>query len=203
MDGDTAPLQQIIDLKERSGAWLLLDEAHALGIMGPGGRGLAAELGLSGQVELHLGTLSKAVGLSGGYLAASRAVVDVLINRARSFIFSTSPPAPVAAASRKAIEIVASMEGDSLRAKLWLNLERLHSLLPINAPASAILPVIIGNETVAVQTSARLLEKGFLVPAIRFPTVAKGSARLRVTLTAEHTASGIDSLAEALQECTG
>jgi 7-keto-8-aminopelargonate synthetase-like enzyme len=107
------------------------------------------------------------------------------------------------AASRKAIEIAASLEGDSLRAKLWLNLQHLHSLLPINAPASAILLVLIGNESAAVETSARLLEKGFLVPAIRFPTVAKGSARLRVTLTAAHTASGIDSLAEALQACTG
>jgi glycine C-acetyltransferase/8-amino-7-oxononanoate synthase len=150
-----------------------------------------------------MGTLGKAIGSHGAYIAGSSALRNYLINRARSFIFSTSPPAPVAAASRKAIEIVASLEGDSLRAKLWLNLQHLHLLLPINAPASAILPVLIGNETAAVETSARFLEKGFLVPAIRFPTVAKGSARLRITLTAAHTASGIDSLAEALQECTG
>ena len=203
MDGDRAPLREMVELKERHGAWLFLDEAHAVGVIGQQGRGLADEVGVAERVEIQMGTLGKAIGSHGAYIAGSSALRSYLINRARSFIFSTSPPAPVAAASRKAIEIAASLEGDSLRAKLWLNLQRLHSLLPINVPASAILPVLIGNESAAVETSARLLEKGFLVPAIRFPTVAKGSARLRVTLTAEHTASGIDSLAEALQECTG
>jgi len=203
MDGDRAPLREMVGLKERHGAWLFLDEAHAVGVIGQQGRGLADEEGVAARVEIQMGTLGKAIGSHGAYIAGSSALRSYLINRARSFIFSTSPPAPVAAASRKAIEIVASLEGDSLRSNLWLNLQRLHSLLPINVPASAILPVLIGNESAAVETSARLLEKGFLVPAIRFPTVAKGSARLRVTLTAEHTASGIDSLAEALQECTG
>jgi glycine C-acetyltransferase/8-amino-7-oxononanoate synthase len=203
MDGDRAPLREMVELKERHGAWLFLDEAHAVGVISQQGRGLADEVGVAERVEIQMGTLGKAIGSHGAYIAGSSALRSYLINSARSFIFSTSPPAPVAAASRKAIEIVASPEGDSLRAKLWLNLQRLHSLLPINAPASAILPVLIGNESAAVETSARLLEKGFLVPAIRFPTVAKGSARLRVTLTAAHTASGIDSLAEALQECTG
>ena len=203
MDGDRAPLREMVELKERHGAWLFLDEAHAVGVIGQQGRGLADEVGVAERVEIQMGTLGKAIGSHGAYIAGSSALRSYLINRARSFIFSTSPPAPVAAASRKAIEIAASLEGDSLRAKLWLNLQHFHSLLPINVPASAILPVLIGNESAAVETSARLLEKGFLVPAIRFPTVAKGSARLRVTLTAEHTASGIDSLAEALQECTG
>jgi glycine C-acetyltransferase/8-amino-7-oxononanoate synthase len=203
MDGDRALLREMVELKERHGAWLFLDEAHAVGVIGQQGRGLADEVGVAALVEIQMGTLGKAIGSHGAYIAGSSALRNYLINRARSFIFSTSPPAPVAAASRKAIEIVASLEGDSLRSKLWLNLQRLHLLLPINAPASAILPVLIGNETAAVETSARLLEKGFLVPAIRFPTVAKGSARLRVTLTAAHTASGIGSLAEALQECTG
>ena len=203
MDGDRAPLREMVEMKERHGAWLFLDEAHAVGVIGQQGRGLADEVGVAERVEIQMGTLGKAIGSHGAYIAGSSALRSYLINRARSFIFSTSPPAPVAAASRKAIEIVASLEGDSLRAKLWLNLQHLQSLLPINSPASAILPVLIGNESAAVETSARLLEKGFLVPAIRFPTVAKGSARLRVTLTAAHTASGIDSLAEALQECTG
>jgi glycine C-acetyltransferase/8-amino-7-oxononanoate synthase len=202
MDGDRAPLREMVELKERHGAWLFLDEAHAVGVIGQQGRGLADEVGVVARVEIQMGTLGKAIGSHGAYIAGSSALRSYLINRARSFIFSTSPPAPVAAASRKAIEIVASLEGDSLRAKLWLNLQQLHLLLPINAPASAILPVLIGNESAAVETSARLLDKGFLVPAIRFPTVAKGSARLRITLTAEHSASGIESLAEALQECT-
>jgi glycine C-acetyltransferase/8-amino-7-oxononanoate synthase len=203
MDGDRAPLREMVELKERHGAWLFLDEAHAVGVIGQQGRGLADEVGVAARVEIQMGTLGKAIGSHGAYIAGSSALRNYLINRARSFIFSTSPPAPVAAASRKAIEIVASPKGESLRAKLWLNLQHLQSLLPINAPASAILPVLIGNETAAVETSARLLEKGFLVPAIRFPTVAKGSARLRITLTAAHTASSIDSLAEALHECTG
>jgi 8-amino-7-oxononanoate synthase len=202
MDGDRAPLREMFELKERHGAWLFLDEAHAVGVIGQQGRGLADEVGVAERVEIQMGTLGKAIGSHGAYIAGSSALRNYLINRARSFIFSTSPPAPVAAASRKAIEIVASLEGESLRVRLWKNLQHLQSLLPINSPASAILPVLIGNESAAVETSARLLDKGFLVPAIRFPTVAKGSARLRVTLTAEHTASGIDSLAEALQECT-
>ena len=203
MDGDRAPLREMVELKERHGAWLFLDEAHAVGVIGQQGRGLADEVGVVARVEIQMGTLGKAIGSHGAYIAGSSALRSYLVNRARSFIFSTSPPAPVAAASRKAIEIVASLEGESLRARLWKNLQHLQSLLPINSPASAILPVLIGNETAAVETSARLLEKGFLVPAIRFPTVAKGSARLRITLTAEHSASGIESLAEALQECTG
>ena len=203
MDGDRAPLREMVELKERHGAWLFLDEAHAVGVIGQQGRGLADEVGVVARVEIQMGTLGKAIGSHGAYIAGSSALRSYLVNRARSFIFSTSPPAPVAAASRKAIEIVASLEGESLRARLWKNLQHLQSLLPINSPASAILPVLIGNESAAVETSARLLDKGFLVPAIRFPTVAKGSARLRITLTAEHSASGIESLAEALQECTG
>jgi 7-keto-8-aminopelargonate synthetase-like enzyme len=145
-----------------------------------------------------MGTLGKALGSHGAYIAGSRKLRDFLINRARSFIFSTSPPAPVAAASRKALEISASPEGDTLRAALWENLRYLQSLLDLPTPASAILPVVIGAETSAVQTSTELFSSGFLVPAIRFPTVAKGSARLRITLTAGHTKTDIDSLASAL-----
>jgi len=203
MDGDRAPLREMVELKERHGAWLFLDEAHAVGVIGQQGRGLADEVGVARQIEIQMGTLGKAIGSHGAYIAGSSALRNFLINRARSFIFSTSPPAPVAAASRKAIEIAASPEGDALRAKLWQNLQHLQSLLAINAPASAILPVLIGNESAAVEISARLLDQGFLVPAIRFPTVAKGSARLRVTLTAAHTASDIESLAQALRECVG
>jgi len=200
MDGDRAPLREMVELKERHGAWLFLDEAHAVGVIGQQGRGLADEEGVTGRVEVQMGTLGKALGSHGAYIAGSSALRSFLINRARSFIFSTSPPSPVAAASRKAIEITASPEGDLLRAKLWKNLRLLPSLLAIAAPASAILPFIIGNESAAVETSARLLDQGFLVPAIRFPTVARGTARLRVTITASHAASAIESLAQALQQ---
>ena len=199
MDGDRAPLRKMVELKERHGAWFFLDEAHAVGVIGRQGRGLADEEGVADHIEIQMGTLGKAFGSHGAYIAGTSTVRQFLINRARSFIFSTSPPVPVVAASRKAIEIAASPEGDSLRAKLWENIHLLQSLLSIKAPASAILPVLIGNESAAVETSARLFEQGFLVPAIRFPTVAKGSARLRVTLTASHTRSDIESLARALQ----
>ncbi|MFM8831008.1 MAG: aminotransferase class I/II-fold pyridoxal phosphate-dependent enzyme, partial [Spartobacteria bacterium] len=198
MDGDRAPLREIVELKDRHGAWLFLDEAHAVGVTGRQGRGLADDLGVAERIEIQMGTLGKALGSHGAYIAGSRTLRDFLINRARSFIFSTSPPAPVAAVSRKAIEISASPEGDSLRAALWSNLHHLQSLLDLPTPASAILPIVIGNENEAVQASAELLDSGFLVPAIRFPTVAKGSARLRITLTARHAKQDLESLAESL-----
>ena len=198
MDGDRAPLREIVELKDRHGAWLFLDEAHAVGVTGRQGRGLADELGVAERIEIQMGTLGKALGSHGAYIAGSRKLRDFLINRARSFIFSTSPPAPVAAASRKALEISASPEGDSLRAALWKNLRHLQSLLDLPTPASAILPIVIGDETSAVQTSTELFNSGFLVPAIRYPTVAKGSARLRITLTAGHTKTDINPLASAL-----
>ena len=198
MDGDRAPLREIIDLKDRFGAWLFLDEAHAVGVIGQQGRGLADEAGLAARVDIHMGTLGKALGSHGAYIAGSLKLRDFLINRARSFIFSTSPPAPVAAASCQAIEIAASPDGDARRSALWRNLRALHEILAMNDPSSAILPILIGDESAAVQTSERLLAAGFLVPSIRFPTVARGGARLRVTLTADHSPEDIVSLAEAL-----
>ncbi|PAZ00636.1 MAG: 8-amino-7-oxononanoate synthase [Spartobacteria bacterium AMD-G4] len=198
MDGDRAPLREIVDLKERHGAWIFLDEAHAVGVIGRQGRGLADEEGVADHIEIQMGTLGKALGCHGAYIAGSTPLRDFLINRARSFIFSTSPPAPVAAASRKAIEIAASPEGDALRAKLWSNLRYLQSLLSRKDAASAIFPILIGDESKAVETSKRLLHAGFLIPAIRFPTVAKGSSRLRVTLTATHLPSEIEALVQAL-----
>jgi 8-amino-7-oxononanoate synthase len=202
MDGDTAPLQQIIDLKERSGAWLLLDEAHALGIMGPGGRGLAAELGLSGQVELHLGTLSKAVGLSGGYLAASRAVVDVLINRARSFIYTTAPPAAIAHAAMRALDHLVGPEGDVRRQQLMDNVRQLKTGLGSAIPShlSAIHPHIVGEEAEALRLAESSKAAGIVTPAIRYPTVPRGSARLRITLTADHRAEEISRLLTVMKQ---
>ncbi len=145
MDGDASPLREIIELKERHGAWLLLDEAHAVGVIGPQGRGLAAALGLEKRVELQMGTLSKAVGLSGGYLAASRQVIDLLINRARSFIYTTAPPPCVAHAAKAAFELIAGPDGDQRRARLWHNIHLLKSrMTPEPTTASAILPHIVG-----------------------------------------------------------
>ncbi len=201
MDGDAALLREIVELKDKYHAWLLVDEAHAVGILGPQGRGLIAALGLEKRVELQMGTLSKALGVSGGYLAAQRSVIDLLINKARSLIYSTAPPPALAATASAAIKLVQSPVGDALRIKL---MQHKQSILPLlgdnnqaNLPA-AILPIIIGDETVAVNTSEALLEAGFLIPAIRYPTVARGTARLRLTLSAAHEAQQIEGLITSL-----
>lgn len=193
MDGDLAPLAEIVALKEKHGALLLVDEAHAFGVLGPQGRGLAAALGVESRVDLQMGTFSKAVGLSGGYLCGSRAMVDLLINRARSFIYSTAPSPALAATVRDALDLVCGPRGETLRAAL---LENRNTFSPDTT--SAIVPVIIGENEAALAASAELLERGFLVPAIRYPTVPKGSARLRVTLSAAHRPDDILSLKSAL-----
>ncbi|OYW72557.1 MAG: 8-amino-7-oxononanoate synthase [Verrucomicrobia bacterium 12-59-8] len=205
MDGDAAPLREIAELKARHGAWLLVDEAHAVGVLGPQGRGLAAELGVNQQVDLHLGTLSKAFGLSGGYLAASRQVIDLLINRARSFIYSTAPPVHLAHALGVILDLIRSERGDTLRNEVRSHVRQTQSLLAVIGIASppaegAILPVILGEASRAMEVSTRLRKAGFLIPCIRYPTVARGSARLRITVSALHSASQINALGTALRE---
>lgn len=201
MDGDRAALAEIVALKERFGAWLLLDEAHAFGVVGPQGRGLAAELGLEQQVELQMGTLSKAVGLSGGYLAASRAVIELLINRARSFIYSTAMPPFLAHAASQAVALLAGAAGDERRERLRSNTALFRQMIGQPEPrfSSAIVPVLVGDETAAVAASEALRAKGFWIPAIRYPTVARGRARLRVTLSATHQPSEIEALAKQMR----
>lgn len=197
MDGDRAPLREIVELKERFGAWLLVDEAHGVGVVGNQGRGLVDELGLSRQIEAQMGTLGKALGSCGAYLCGSTALRDYLVNRARSFIFSTAPPPHCAAASRAAVELLESPDGESLVQKLHGNIAALAAGLCVS-PQSAIFPVIIGDEEPAVAASRSLFEKGFLVPAIRYPTVARGSARLRATVTAAHDRGVIERFASCL-----
>ena len=199
MDGDVAPLREIVDLKDRHGAWLLLDEAHGVGVLGARGRGLAEASGVEGRIEVQMGTLGKALGAHGAYITGHRLLRDFLINRARSFIYSTAPPAPVAAAAAKAVEILGGTEGASLLESLWKNIRSLGAALEMPASPSAIVPVIVGAESAAVAASENLLASGFLVPAIRYPTVAKGAARLRVTLSAAHTAEDVASLAKVLK----
>ncbi len=204
MDGDAAPLREIAELKAQYGAWLLVDEAHAVGVLGPQGRGLAAELGVDQQVELHLGTLSKAFGLSGGYLAASRQVIDLLINRARSFIYSTAPPVHLAHALSVILDLIRSDRGDALRSQVRSNARQTHSHLAETGIASppgpgAILPVILGEASRAMEISGSLREAGFLIPCIRYPTVARNSARLRITLSALHSPAQINALGNALR----
>ena len=199
MDGDVAPLREIVELKDRHGAWLFLDEAHGVGVLGAGGRGLAEDSGVEGRVEVQMGTLGKALGAHGAYITGHRLLRDFLINRARSFIYSTAPPAPVAAAAAKAVEILGGTEGASSLESLWKNIRSLGAALEMPASPSAIVPVIVGAESAAMAAGENLLASGFLVPAIRYPTVAKGAARLRVTLSAAHTAEDVASLAKVLK----
>lgn len=201
MDGDAAPLEEIVRLKNENGAWLMVDEAHALGVRGRGGRGLAEALGVGDQVEVQMGTFSKALGVSGGYVCGSRALIDLLVNRARSFIFSTAPPPALAAAITAGIDLLDSAEGEALRKKLWANIRELASALPEGPddPASAILPWIIGDAAEALGRADWLRQEGYLVPAIRYPTVAKGQARLRFTASAAHSPEDIEGLRKALK----
>jgi len=198
MDGDLAPLRDIVALKEQHGALLLLDEAHAVGIRGMGAQGLAGELGLGDRIEIQMGTLGKALGVSGGYIAGSRLLIDLLVNRARSFIFSTAPSPAIAAACRAALRIVKSREGDGLRAKLQENLCLLAEGLKIPMPPSAIVPLVLGSEERALAASSRVFEAGFYVPAIRYPTVPRNTARLRITMSAAHRQEQVQDLAATL-----
>jgi 8-amino-7-oxononanoate synthase len=205
MDGDTSPLEEIVALKEKYGAWLMVDEAHGTGLYGANGRGLAEELGVGGQIEVQMGTLGKALGASGGYICGSRYLIDYLINKARTFIFSTAPVPAAAAAATAGIRFVQSNEGAVRRAGLFERILQLRTALNCSGAgfASAIVPLILGDEAAAVQASASLRERGFFVPAIRYPTVARGQARLRFTVTAAHTSSQITSLIEAVTSLPG
>ncbi len=201
MDGDHAPLREIVALKERHGAWLMVDEAHATGLYGKHRRGLAEEQGVSDQVEIQMGTLGKAVGASGGYICGSRALIDFLVNRARSFIFSTAPVPAAAAAATAGIRLIQSKVGKERCSTLWQRVSELTShFAPLTSDSrTAILPLIVGAETRAVEAAAALRAQGIYIPAIRYPTVARNRARLRLTLTAAHTAKDVAQLLSALQ----
>ncbi|MEI7808868.1 MAG: 8-amino-7-oxononanoate synthase [Verrucomicrobiota bacterium] len=205
MDGECAPLREIVALKEKYGAWLMVDEAHATGILGWNGRGLSDELGVSQQIEVKMGTLGKAIGASGGFICGSRPLVDYLVNRARSFIFSTAPAPAAAAAALAGIQLIQTNEGENLRARLQQRVAELKSALhaPRSANESAIIPLILGDEAGAVAAATKLREQNIFVPAIRYPTVARGSARLRITLTAAHTVDDISELVWALKPIPG
>ena len=202
MDGDCAPLKEIVELKEKYGAWLMVDEAHATGLYGGKGRGMAEKCELSNRIEVQMGTLGKALGALGGYICGSRALVEYLVNRARSFIFSTAPVPAAAAAARAGVEFVQTAEGKRRRDSLWKRVGQLRKILDDSDSEdprffSAIVPIIVGKEEEAVRASADLLGAGFFVPAIRYPTVARGRARLRATITAAHTEEDINQLASA------
>ncbi len=203
MEGDRAPLRELVELKKRYEARLVLDETYSLGVLGPQGRGLAAELELEREIDVLMGTLGKSLGVSGGYVCGSQSLIDWLINRARSFIFSTAQSPALAAAATAAIRFLASEDGELRRKLLWRRIVQFRKLLPgggqaFGKPGGAIIPWLIGDERESVNLSRALHKEGFIVPAIRFPTVPKGAARLRITISALHSARQIAALADLL-----
>jgi 8-amino-7-oxononanoate synthase len=209
MDGDLAPLRDIVRLKEHHGAWLMLDEAHATGLFGACQRGLAEAEGVADQIDIQMGTLGKALGSSGGYICGSRRLIELLVNRARSFIFSTAPVPAAAAAATASLQVVQSAEGGQRSRALWQRVSQCLQLaspvLPIREPqvCSAIIPLLLGNEKRAVEVADRLRDRGIFAPAIRYPTVARGRARLRLTMTAAHTSEDVARLMSTLAEVMG
>lgn len=196
MDGDAAPLDGLVSICARYGALLVIDEAH--GVLGPHLR--ASTSGTAHPVVVRVGTLSKTLGALGGFVAASRDVVDLLINRARPYIFSTALPPADAAAALAAVRVLRSEEGDALLGRLASLVQKVidAGLAPAEHP-SPIVPVILGSERAAIDASATLLERGLWVPAIRPPTVPAGTSRLRVTLSAAHSDNDVTRLLAALQ----
>jgi 8-amino-7-oxononanoate synthase len=184
MDGDRAPVAALADLAGRHGGFLVVDEAHATGVFGPGGRGLAAELeGRGNVVALH--TCGKALGLSGALISLPAVLADYLTNRARGFIYSTAPSPLMAAAVREALRIVADEPWRRIRLEELINLasEQLRSRLGVTPGGSQILPVMIGDNARALKIATRMRDGGFDVRAIRPPTVPEGTARLRISIT--------------------
>jgi 7-keto-8-aminopelargonate synthetase-like enzyme len=206
MDGDQAPLRQLVALKEKYGAWLMVDEAHATGLYGLHGGGLAEELGVSHRIEVQMGTLGKALGAAGGYICGSRTLIEYLVNRARSFVFSTAPVPAAVAAATAGIRFVQSTAGQERRNLLWQRVSEVRSFLADqdrwpcpSAPPCAIIPLMVGREDRALLASAALRDQGIFIPAIRYPTVPRGQARLRLTLTAAHTPADLEQLMAAVR----
>lgn len=205
MDGDVAPLRELARLCKAHGALLMVDDAHGIGVLGPNGRGSVADLGLSQEdVPLLVGTFGKALGTSGAFCAASRLHVDYLVQKARTYIYTTAMPPSLAAATLKSLEIAASEE--SRRTHLAAMVRRFRSevsamgydLMPSDTP---IQPILVGDNESALLLSRALEAQGLLVTAIRPPTVPAGEARLRVTFSASHTEQDLDCLLDALEQC--
>jgi 8-amino-7-oxononanoate synthase len=204
MDGDAAPLREICDAADEFGASVMVDEAHAAGVFGPGGAGLAAELGLTDRIDVHVGTLGKALAGFGAYVAGSAELVHLLVNKARAFIFTTGLPPAVAAAADAAIDVVEReperAAGLRKRARA-LGRELIEAGLEVPNTDSQILPVLIGPAEKTVGVANRLLERGIYVAAIRPPTVPKDTSRLRVSLMATHTEEDIALAARTIVDC--
>src|SRR5947209_13415217 len=201
MDGDIAPLPEIVRLAEEYGAFVMVDDAHASGVLGKNGRGSVNHFGLDGRVDLQMGTLSKAIGVLGGYVAGARPVRDFLIHRARPFLFSTSHPPGVAAACIAALDVLLA-EPERID-RLWKNTRRFKDGLKrlgfeTGASETPITPVIVGKGAVAMQLSDRLFSLGVFAQGIGFPTVPEGRARIRTIVTSGHSEAQLGQGLEAV-----
>jgi 8-amino-7-oxononanoate synthase len=206
MDGDLAPLVDLTELAERFDCMLLVDEAHATGVIGKLGRGLAEELGVEDRVHVRVGTLSKALGCAGGFVCGPKSLVEWLVNRARPYVFSTAPPPTTCAAAVAALDIV--RHEPERRASLALRAAELRAELraqgwPLGSSASQIIPLVVGDARKAVQLALQLREAGLLAPAIRPPSVSEGQSRLRISLSCAHTPDMIARLSAALANIVG
>lgn len=203
MDGNLAPLSALLAVCERHGAWLVVDDAHGFGVLGANGRGALEHFGLRSPNLVYMGTLGKAAGVGGAFVAAHASVIELLVQRARPYIYTTACPPALAHALLASLDIIGDAEGAERRAHLAGLIKQLRESLDFQrwklvASHTAIQPVIIGSNDDALRASAALHEQGLWVPAIRPPTVAPGTARLRVTLSAAHGIDDVAQLAQAL-----
>mgnify|MGYP001213528674 CR=1 FL=1 len=203
MDGDIAPLTELCELKQRFDAWLMVDDAHGTGVLGEQGRGSAEQCGCLAEIDLHMGTLGKALGGFGAFVATSQAVVDTLVNRSRSFIFSTSLPPGVMAAGIAAFDLVESEEGKRRRRQLEENRKLFAGMVAkagidiLDSPTQ-IVPLVTHEPELTMRSAAALLEQGYFIQGIRPPTVPEGLCRLRATLMADHAPKDLTAAAEAV-----
>ena len=201
VDGDLAPLKEIVELKDRYGAMLMVDEAHATGVLGPKGAGLAEDLGLTHRVEVHMGTFSKALGSLGGYVAGDRRLIDYLHNRARSFIYSTAIAPPVLGAIAAALDLVT--QEPERRIYLLSEAETFRQTLTqagfdIVGSETQIVPVLVGENARTLELAARLRERGLMAVALRPPTVPPGRSRVRFSLSAAHSKEDLAAARKAI-----
>jgi 8-amino-7-oxononanoate synthase len=203
MDGDLAPLPELLALCEQHDAWMLIDDAHGFGVLGAQGRGTLAHFGIASQRVICMATLGKAAGVFGAFVAAEQAVIDTLVNHARSYVYTTATPPALASALLESLRQIE--QGDSLRGHLQRLIAQLRSGLRglpwhLMPSATAIQPLLVGDNRAALDLSEKLRERGIWVAAIRPPTVPQGTARLRITLSAAHSAAEVKRLIETMHE---
>jgi len=203
MDGDFAPLRELASLAEQHDCMAMVDEAHATGVFGERGRGVCEAFGLEDRIHIRVGTLSKALGCAGGFVAGSQSLIDWLANRARSYVFSTAPPAPWCAAARQALEIV--QQQPQLRDAVRKNASDVRAGLreqgwQLGDGESQIVPVFIGEPELTMQLADSLLQQGLFVPGIRPPSVPEGESLLRISISAAHSPDHIEHLLRAMSE---